>query len=83
MTETLPLQRFGAAVPGMPQSSLPHEQENAVTQPEHDDVERGAAEEQSGAPLTPTEEEAAKRPPSDDSGPGAGLDGGGRYGDDG
>lgn len=56
-----------------------------MTEPEHDEVERGAAEEQSGAPLTPTEVEAAKRPPSDpdDSGPGAGLDGGGRYGEDG
>jgi hypothetical protein len=53
--------------------------ENAMTEPRHDDVERGAAEEQSDAPLTPTEEEAAKRPPSS---PGAGLDGGGRYGDD-
>lgn len=50
-----------------------------MTEPRHDDVERGAAEEQSDAPLTPTEEEAAKRPPSS---PGAGLDGGGRYGDD-
>jgi hypothetical protein len=50
-----------------------------VTGPEHDDVERGAAAENSGAPLTPTEEEASKRAPSD---PGAGLDGGGRYGDD-
>ncbi|HUQ62046.1 hypothetical protein [Lentzea sp.] len=55
-----------------------------MTGPEHEGVERGAAEESSGAPLTPTEEEASKRPPSDpDSGPGAGLDGGGRYGDDG
>ncbi|RDI34760.1 hypothetical protein [Lentzea flaviverrucosa] len=50
-----------------------------MTEPEHDDVERGAAEEQSGAPLTPTEEEASKQA---SSGPGAGLDGGGRYGDD-
>lgn len=55
-----------------------------MTEPEYEGVERGAAEENSGAPLTPTEEEASKRPPSDpDSGPGAGLDGGGRYGDDG
>ncbi|WP_329792307.1 hypothetical protein V1227_10460 [Lentzea sp. DG1S-22] len=55
-----------------------------MTEPEHDHVERGAAEERSGAPLTPTEEEASKRPPSQgDSGPGAGLDGGGRYGEDG
>jgi hypothetical protein len=58
-----------------------------VTEPEYDDTERGAAEERSGAPLTPTEQEASKRPPSDPddsgSGPGAGLDGGGRYGDDG
>lgn len=50
-----------------------------MTEPEHDDVERGATEEQSGAP---TEEEAAQWPPND-SGPGAGLDGGGRYGEDG
>ncbi|PWK83687.1 hypothetical protein C8D88_110143 [Lentzea atacamensis] len=50
-----------------------------MTEPEHDDVERGAAEEQSGAPLTPTEEEADERPPAQ----GAGLDGGGRLGDDG
>jgi hypothetical protein len=28
-------------------------------------VERGAAEEASGAPLTPTEVDAARRPPSD------------------
>ncbi|SES21658.1 hypothetical protein SAMN05216188_126103 [Lentzea xinjiangensis] len=55
-----------------------------MTEPEHDHVERGAAEEQSGTPLTPTEEEAEKHPASDpSSGPGAGLDGGGRYGDDG
>lgn len=54
-----------------------------MTEPERDEVERGAAEEQSGVPLTPTEEEAAERPPSDPSGPGAGLDGGGRFGDDG
>lgn len=54
-----------------------------MTRPEQDDVERGAAEEQSDVPLTPTEEEASKRAPSDPSGPGAGLDGGGRYGDDG
>ena len=54
-----------------------------VTGPERDDVERGAAEEQSGAPLTPTEEEASNRAPSDSGGQGAGLDGGGRFGDDG
>jgi hypothetical protein len=54
-----------------------------VTEPEHDHVERGAAEEQSGVPLTPTEEETSNRAPSEPSGPGAGLDGGGRYGDDG
>ncbi|MEV6717600.1 hypothetical protein AB0M48_36820 [Lentzea sp. NPDC051208] len=53
-----------------------------MTGPGHDDVERGAAEENSGVPLTPTEEEASNRAPSDPSGPGAGLDGGGRYGDD-
>lgn len=53
-----------------------------MTEPEHDHVERGAAEEQSGAPLTPTEEEAANRAPSDPDGPGAGLDGGGRFDDD-
>lgn len=53
-----------------------------MTEPDSGDVERGAAEERSGTPVTPTEEEASKRPPSD-SGPGAGLDGGGRYGDDG
>lgn len=51
-----------------------------MTEPEHDHVERGAAEEQSDAPLTPTEEEASNRAPSE---PGAGLDGGGRFGDDG
>lgn len=54
-----------------------------MTEPEHDHVERGAAEEGSGVPVTPTEEEASERAPSDPSGPGAGLDGGGRYGDDG
>ncbi|WP_156213308.1 hypothetical protein [Lentzea aerocolonigenes] len=54
-----------------------------MTGPEHDDVERGAAEEGGDAPLTPTEEEASERAPSDPGGPGAGLDGGGRYGDDG
>lgn len=54
-----------------------------MTEPEQDDVERGAAEEQSGAPLTPTEEDAATRPPSDPDETGAGLDGGGRFGDDG
>ena len=29
-----------------------------------DPVERGSSEEASGAPLTPTEEEASRRPPS-------------------
>jgi hypothetical protein len=32
---------------------------------EQTDVERGAAEEASGVPLTPTEEEASSRPPGD------------------
>ncbi|MET8758093.1 hypothetical protein [Lentzea sp. NPDC004782] len=41
-----------------------------MTEPRQDEVERDVAEEQ-----TPAEEEAP-------SGPGAGLDGGGRYGDD-
>jgi hypothetical protein len=36
-----------------------------VTEPKSDGVERGAAEEGSDTPLTPTEEEASKRPPSD------------------
>ncbi|GHH33558.1 hypothetical protein [Lentzea cavernae] len=53
-----------------------------MTEPEHDKIERGAAEENSGAPLTPTEEEVSKRP-SDPDETGAGLDGGGRYGDGG
>lgn len=51
-----------------------------MTGPEHDEIERGAAQEQSGAPLTPAEEKASKRPPDET---GAGLDGGGRYGDGG
>lgn len=54
-----------------------------MTEPERDDVERGAAEERSDVPLTPTEEEASDRAPSDPGGLGAGLDGGGRFGDDG
>ncbi|HEX7309228.1 hypothetical protein [Lentzea sp.] len=55
-----------------------------MTGPGHEGVEHGAAEENSGAPLTRTEEEVSKRPPSDpDQEQGAGLDGGGRYGDDG
>ncbi|MGW4209127.1 hypothetical protein ACWEIJ_14160 [Lentzea sp. NPDC004789] len=41
-----------------------------MTEPRRDDVE-----EQTDAPITPAEEETP-------SGPGAGLDGGGRYGDD-
>lgn len=45
-------------------------------------VERGAAEEGAGVPVTPTEEAASRRPPSDpDQEKGSGLDGGGRYGD--
>jgi hypothetical protein len=77
------VRRRGAGYAGVTQTE---DRRFAVTGPEHEGVERGAAEERSGAPLTPTEEEASKRPPSDqdpDSGPGAGLDGGGRYGDDG
>ncbi|MDT7786799.1 MAG: hypothetical protein QOF58_5218 [Pseudonocardiales bacterium] len=50
-----------------------------MTEPEHDDVERGAAEEESDTPLTPAEEQSSQA----DSGRAAGLDGGGRYGDDG
>ena len=51
-----------------------------MTEPEQEDVERGAAEEGSGVPLTPTEEEVSNRAPG---GPGAGLDGGDRLSDDG
>ncbi|GAA3464652.1 hypothetical protein ACFFSW_28685 [Saccharothrix longispora] len=38
-----------------------------MTEPQRDDegVERGAAEENSGSPLTETEVEVSKRPPSD------------------
>ncbi|WP_255353320.1 hypothetical protein [Nocardia sp. NRRL S-836] len=36
-----------------------------MTDPKSDDVERGAAEEASDTPLTPTEREASERPPSD------------------
>lgn len=36
-------------------------------QHDNDDVERGAAEEMSGTPLTDTEREASRRPPSDPS----------------
>ncbi|SDG57175.1 hypothetical protein SAMN05216553_109136 [Lentzea fradiae] len=53
-----------------------------MTGPEN--VERGAAEENSGVPVTPTEGAASRRPPSDpDQEKGSGLDGGGRYGEDG
>ena len=40
-----------------------------MTEPERDneDVERGAAEENSGAPLTDTEREVSRRAPSDPS----------------
>ncbi|MET9631930.1 hypothetical protein ABZX92_31145 [Lentzea sp. NPDC006480] len=50
-----------------------------MTEPEHDDVAGGAAEQESDAPLTPAEEQSSQT----DSDLGAGLDGGGRYGDDG
>jgi hypothetical protein len=42
-------------------------EENTVKEPEEGQpgVERGAAEDAGGAPLTPTEEEASRRPPSD------------------
>jgi hypothetical protein len=44
----------------------PDRQENTMNEPFEDrGVERGAAEEASGTPLTPTEEEASSRPPSD------------------
>ncbi|TDC84035.1 hypothetical protein [Actinomadura sp. 7K507] len=36
----------------------------------HEGVERGASEESSGAPLTPTEEETSHRPASDPPQPG-------------
>ncbi|MFD5830302.1 hypothetical protein [Lentzea sp. NPDC060358] len=50
-----------------------------MTRPGHDGADRAAAEERGDAPPTPDEE----APNDQDSGPGAGLDGGGRYGDDG
>jgi hypothetical protein len=41
-------------------------EERAMTEPaENEQTERGAAEEASGAPLTETEVEVSKRPPSD------------------